>query len=330
MSKETRTVRPFTGLNMLAPILDHSLLYFGQEKCEPGAGHIADLAVEEFMRRPLVIEWASDDEAFSQLRVRLVAGAADAGLDAQDLSFVVVASTPYLKIADVVLEHPLSDLHSLDRITDLVGESRARALSAPFSGFAVDAYLLLNKSLEPRPLRPHVKGTWIARARFRIETTLGPALLPPTPLTKELKEKLRLPARTIRYVQFGDHDVLQPYREQEQPVFYVDEDLLAQLNVRKNSAASKAVQLQLALDFVSSVVWRASRNSEIETVAYDDVRAGLLGSVIRIAAGPGASDVERERILKSVATDPDYVLARAEHAIDLAGGYAGVLKDGDA
>lgn len=329
MSKETRTIRPFVGIDALESVLDEALLHFGQEACMPNDSTTVDVAPHEYLLRPVSIEWASDEEAFSRFRQRLFDGSRSTGFEPRDLSLVVVASTSYLKIADIVLLRPLSDIEDLPRIAELTSPIRPEAFSAPFNGFVVDAYVLLSNSVQPRPLKPHVRGTWIAQVRFRIETTLGPALLPPTPLTDQVREHHRLPAKTIRYLHFGDHDLLEPYREQEQPVFYVDEELLAQLNARRTSPASKAVQLQLAHDFVSAVIRRASGHEGLDGVSYDDVRAALLGSVIRIAAGTGTTAADRERLLKEIRVNPEYVIARAEHTIDLAGGYGGLLEDGE-
>lgn len=329
MSKETRTVRPFVGLDGLAGVLDEAVLRFGQDTCLGNRGITVDVSPHEFLLRPVLIEWGSDDEAFDGFAERIRRGADAAGLRLDDIALVVVASSSFVKTADVVLECSRGDLLRLPRISDLTAETRPTAFRAPFNGFTVDAYLVLARSLPRRPLRPYLRGTWLASVRFRIETTQVAALLPPTPLTDEIRERHRLPAKTIRYLYFGDHDLLMPYREQEQPVFYVDEKLLAQMNARRRSPPSKALQLQLAHDFVSAVIRRASATPELDGVAYDDLRTSLLGSVIRIAAGPGASDADRDRLVSQVRDDPDYVMARAEHAIDLAAGYGDLLKDGD-
>lgn len=329
MSKETRTIRPFIGLEGLKDVLDEVLLHFGQEACLANDGLTVDLSPREFLLRPVSVEWGSDGQAFKSFTERLVTGAQTAGLALVDLSLVVVGSSSYLKLSEVVLDHSLANLTRLTRISDLTTSIRPQAFSAPFSGFSVDAYLLLTRSLEPKPLRPYLRGTWIATSRFRVDTTLGPALLPPTPLTDEIRERLHLPGKTIRYLDFREHDLLTPYAQQEQPVFYIDEKLLAQMNARRKSAASKALQLQLAHDFVSAVVRRASANSELTVVNYQDVHTSLLGSVIRIAAGPGATEEDRERLVGKIKDHPEYVIARAEHTIDVASGYSDLLEASD-
>lgn len=330
MSTESRTIRPFLGLGSLEKALSQSLLHFGQESCDPDKSLVVDLTPHEFMLRPVTISWASDDEAFSRLKDDLLSGIGESGIPQAALSIIALASTPFLKKTEVAFVSSLADLEGLSRTIVLSEPERSAALSAPISGFVVDAYLLLNRDLEPRPLRPQRKGTWISASRFQVESSLGPAVLPPTPLTSELRGKLELPARTIRYVDLGEHDLLAPYPDQEQPVFYVDEDLLAELNARGSAPVSKAVQIQLASDFISSVVFGASRRSEdLTQLSYVDIRRSLLGSVIRLAAGPGASDEDRDRLLRRVVSDPDYVIARTEHFIGSGDGFSRALKDAE-
>lgn len=330
MSKETRTVRPFVGLDTLEGALSETLLHFGQEACTADQGIIVDLAAHEFLLRPVSVEWGADDQAFEAFKDRIIDGAARAQISMQDLSLMVVASSSFLKMADIVFVLSCGGIGRLERITELTGDQRSSAFSAPFSGFMVDSYLLLNRTLPKRPLRPHLKGTWLAHTRYRVGTTEGPALLPPTPLTKEEREKHNLPSKTIRYLYFGDHDLLQPYSEQERPVFYVDEQLLSQMNARRRSGASKALQLQLAHDFTAVVIRRAAANPEIKNVGYEDLRSSLLGSVLRIAGGPGARPEDLDVLLSEIRSDPEKVIARTEHFIDLSAGYGRLLEEGEA
>jgi len=327
MSKETRTIRPFVGIDDLAGVLDEAVLYFGQEACLANEGVTANLSPHEFLLRPVSMEWGSDERAFEEFKKRLSEGADAVGIKAEDLSLLAVASSSFLKIAEVVFECSVSDIADLSRVTHFTEGVRPSAFSAPFNGFVIDAFVLLSRSLEPKSLRPHRRGTWIASARFRLATTQAPAVLPPTPLTDEIRAQYHLGARTIRFLYFGDHDLLEEYGQQERPIFYIDERLLAQMNVQQASPASKALQLQLAQDFASAVIRRASARTDLTDLSYEDLRTSLLGSVIRVAAGPGATEKDRNRLLSQVTDNPEYVIARTEHFIDVGSGYEGILKE---
>ena len=296
MSRETRTIRPFVGVDLLAGCLNQTLVHFGQESCTPDSTLVVDAKPHEYLLRPATLALASDDASFAQLAKDLLDGSTEATIPLDALSLTVIASTPFLKTAELVFQRSLAALDSMARTVVLTEPERPAPFSAPFSGFVVDVYLMLSRTLNPRPLRPHRMGTWIARNRFTVETTLAPAILPPTPLTDELRKQLDLPAKAIRFIDFGDHDLFESYHEQIEPTFYVDDQLLAQLNVRRSSASSKALQMQLAGDFVSAVIRKAAREPEkLKSVSYGDLRASLLGSVIRLAAGPGATDDHRDR-----------------------------------
>jgi hypothetical protein len=242
MSKETRTIRPFVGLDELGGLLDQAALRFGRERCGADETLAIDLTPHEFLLTPVSLEWAVDEEAFSQLNERFSRATSAARLQLESLSFVVVATSGFLKIADVLLHHPAADLEQLPRVTALTDPPRCRALSAPFSGFAVTLYLLLTETLAPEPLRPHLKGSWLARTTFTVETSLAAAILPPTPLTKEKREELGLPARVVRYLDFGEHDLLASYRDQERPTFYIDDGLLAELNAKRTAPQTHLLQ----------------------------------------------------------------------------------------
>lgn len=329
MSRETRTIRPFVGIEGLESVLDETLLHFGPDSCHAGEGITVDIAPHEFTIRPVSIEWRKSEESFSAMIDRLRDESDAAGFAPEDLALVAIATSRFLKSADLLFEVPMSDIDTLTRVTELNTTPRQSSFRAPYSGFTVTTYLLLARNRPPVPLKPHRLGTWIASTQFRVDTTLGPALLPPTPLTDEIRADLKLPAKTMRYLHFRDHDLLEPYADQEQPVFYIDDDLIAQMNAKRRSPASKALQLQLAHDFVAATVRRAASRAELSDLSYEDIKGSLLGSVIRLAAGTGAGAADRKALLDRVLSDPEYVIARAEHNIDVRSGFTEALGDGD-
>lgn len=327
MSTETRTIRPFTGLAGLEDVLENATLHFGQDVVHANGGIAADTTPHEFLLRPVNLEWSPSDELFEDFKEEIVERTKRADIPLDSLALVVVASSTFLKIADIVFQLPVNQIEQLTRFTNLTEPSRPRAFSTPFSGFTVGTYLLLSRDLPFRPLRPHRLGTWIARAQFRVRTTQGPAVLPPIPLTDEIRSRYNLLPKTVRFFDFGDHDVTEPYVDQEPPIFYIDDKLLAQLNARRNSRASKALQLQLAFDFLSTVIRRASMSNDITDLTFDDIRSSLLGNALRVAAGPGASGGDLDKLVRQVGDNPEYVIARAEHFADLQSGFIGSLED---
>lgn len=331
MSTWSRTIRPFVGIGGLQDVMSQSLLHFGTEPCPADGNLHVDVSPHEFLLRPVILDWTTDDESFTTFRLDLVAGANEAEIPLEDIELVTVASTPFLRVSEIVFRHPLQELDTLPRSVPLIqGPRRPRAFSAPHNGFRVDSFLALARSRQRVPLRPFRKGTWLSRARFVVTTTMAAAILPPAPLTAEVRQRLQLPAKTMRYVEWNDHDVLEPQSGQVDPVLYVDENLLAQLNSRRGSTTSRSIQVQLVVDVLSQILQRAAESGdEVRTRTYEDVRDSLVGSVIRIAAGPGATDARRTAVLHDVAQDWGRVMAHVEHAIDVLSTYAAAMKDGD-
>ena len=138
MSKETRTIRPFVGLAGVESILEEAVVYFGQEPCLAGQSMVSDLAPHEFLLRPVRLHWAPDQEAHDIFRERLLDEVVRTDMAPEELSLVAVASSPYLKLSDIVLKHPVADLDFLERVQELTGDPRQRVFSTPYNGFSAD------------------------------------------------------------------------------------------------------------------------------------------------------------------------------------------------
>lgn len=314
MSFESRIVRPFQRTS-LDEALTSTTFHFGDQVCDANTG-IAVADPETFARSKGQIVWAPEDQ-FEDFKAALVQGVSELEVDLSELGLIAVASTSYIRRAQVVHRCPLSDLESLDRVTVITAGQRPVALRTGFHGAAVEVYLLLLRELEKRPLRHWRKGTWISRAKFTIDVERGAVLFRPIPLDDEKRERLNLPAGTVRYVDLEDHDVLEPFGESEPPRFYIDADFLRQLGARQASPIALAHQAQLAQDFVTAVVHRAASETDVEAKSWEDVEESLLGRVLRFVAGSGASRDDKQLLLKQMSENPERMIARTEHAIDI-------------
>lgn len=326
MSSETRTLRPFSGLAPFEDALSRPLLHFGEDICTPGSSIAVAIDRHTFQLRRVVIEWAPE-EAFDDFQKDLLQGADNLGIPRSDLVLLVFAKTGYLKQVDLLKTVPLSDLESLERYIDL-SSPRPKSLMAPQSGFVVEALVVLGRTLEPAPLKPWRKGTWLARSTFGVDTSLGKNLYRPLPLTEQVRDELGLPAKTVRYVYLGDHDPLGPFAGQpEQPILYIDEDVLAEIQTSVSSPVSKAMQYDMALDFLTAVLYESSRNPDLREMAVADLEGSLLGEIIRRIAGP--SESEQAKLLGLIRSDPHKAVAHAEAAIDMAKPLIESLKGPD-
>ena len=327
MSKETRTVRPFHTAT-LGAILDGIVFRFGEKECS-AAGSILVDNPEEFTRSRGEIIWAQEHE-FDEFKRALVEGAADLGIELSALGLFVTASTTYLKRTQEVFRCPLNNLESLERVTLITPRDRPVALQTGFHGAVLDTYLVLLRELEKLPLFPWRKGTWISRAKFRVDVEKGADMYRLTRLNDAKRVELGISPRAIRYVDLGDTNILAPYGDFAPPRFYVDEECLAQLDARHSSPIGVALQAQLVQDFIAAVLWYSAANDdecELDSKSWEDIEDSLLGRVLRFIAGPSASAEDKKTLLKTLYSSPDHVVARAEHAIDIGKYISAALED---
>ena len=226
MSFEARIVRPFHRTS-LDEALALTTFHFGDQVCDANAG-IAVADPETFARSKGQIVWAPEDK-FEDFKTALVQGVSELEVD------LVGTRTRCRRLNHVHQtvrgSAPLPALRSGES-GPCHGESPQGSDRWHFARGSTarpwKSYLLLLRELEKRPLRQWRKGTWISRAKFRIDVEKGAVLFRPIPLDDEKREHLNLPVGTVRYVDLEDHDVLEPFGESEPPRFYIDADFLRQ------------------------------------------------------------------------------------------------------
>ena len=315
MSREVRTVRPFQIGDSLDRVLEDVVFQFGSDECSAG-GRIQVNDVDDYCRRRAELAWASE-EGFEYFKISVSNAVAAIGIDPGALALLVTVATGYLKITEVVFRHPLSDLDNLSAIVNL-SDPRPKALRTGFHGAKVAAYLLLTEDIDPQPLRPWRKGTWLARAVFRLVSTSPTSLFRLTPLDQPQRDRLGLPQGVVRYIDLGDYEPRLPYDDLILPDFYVDEDLLASLATRPNSRLSRFIQVQLVQDFIWGVLRSpAVQEENFDDLSWEDLEDTLLGRMLSLIAGSKASNEQRYELIRMSKENPDKVLALAEDAIGL-------------
>ena len=315
MNRETRTVRPFLLRDGLDKILDDVVFFLGQKRCEPD-GFIVLNNSDEYQRGTPRLAWAKDEAAFDLFKDKVARGLRRNAIDPKAASLVVTAYTGYLKIADILIDHPIDQLHSLSRHYVFNHPNRPRALSASTHGATITAYLLLRQNIKRKPLRPWRKGTWVARATFNLRTGMASLLFRPTPLDDKTREELELPSDCVRYVYIGDHEALEAYDESTPPTFYVDEAVLARLGSEAGTPAGVALQVQLVVDFISAVINNvAAQDRKPHSVDWHELKDSLFGCIVTLVVGKDATTHERDRIIRLAEEDPPKVVALAESAL---------------
>lgn len=315
MSRETRTLRPFSAPSAFNEALQFAQFHMGEQICDADS-RITIESASAFLRAKPALSWARDNAEMEMFRSLLGAGVKESGISPSQLGLVVTAYSGFLKMVDVCYLARLSDCSSLERLVPL-SECRPRALQASTHGATVSAHIALLQQQERRALQPWRKGTWLARAQFRLdlETTIM-SIFRPTPMDDAKRQELGLPKGTARYFALNDHDPFGPFGDTESPTFYVDEDLLSRLNAEATSPLSKALQAQLVCDFIVGLVL-ASNARNADQHEWETLKDSLIGRVVELVAGRNATQDDRENALGLLRTDPTAFIARAEGVLNI-------------
>lgn len=318
MSSESRLLRPFQIDKRLEGALRNTEFSYGDRRCKDGE-HVLIEDRTFGMRQP-VLEWSSE-EHFEEFKRDLALGAVSMGIHESHLCLAVTARSGYLKLCERVFFHPLDDLDGLNRKVQL-GEApdgtRRQVFCAESHGAAVDAYVALRRPINPAPLRPSRVAAWLTHVSFRVECESEPDLFRPQPLDDENRKRLGLAQEAVRFLELDPTSLTLPLAEGDVPTFWVDEQLLTDVDRQGRSAVGKYFQLHLALDFVIGVILEFARNADHDEVeSYEDIRDSLIGRVARMLAGTRADDSQRDAILMLCRKDPGRAVALAEHAVGL-------------
>ena len=333
MSGESRTFRPFSIDGRLSGVLDQAEFSYGDLRC--GAGERVLIEDRSFGMRTPTVTWAPEHR-FEQFKRDLAAGAVATGIGASHLCLAITARSGFLKLYETAYSHPLADIAGVSRVIrldDRPDGSRREVFSAESHGATVDAYVALRQALPTTPLRPSRIATWLAHASFRIECEGDSSLFRPRPLDEENRRRLRLRQGVTRFIEFDGGELTAPLSGSEVPTLWVDEQLITDIDRLHTSPLARHLQLQLALDFISGVVFEFSRQAasgaqldDATSLTYEDIKDSLLGRVVRFVAGSRAASEEREQLLRACRDDPRLVVAWAEDSVGARAATLDALK----
>jgi hypothetical protein len=290
VSGETRLIRPFVGADEVQRALDSCSLRCA-EGSVVGGGDIS-VSLDEYLNHQFTLDLG--DVEWSQVK----AGAADLGLDLADLDLIVLATAPRLRFSDVVLRQCLADRSQCDDQISLTRPERARSLRAPHGGTDLGVYVCLARSLEPRPLSPWRKGTWLGRVEYRIRSDLSGSGFVPIRMTDADRDDLGLPVDTSRFATLDDGDPFDVDPGPEAVKLYVDGELLDKLVVASATPVGRHIQRQLFLDAASAIVFaaqqRLAEGDASSNLHVDDLRGSLVHKLVEFIAGRGADTESRD------------------------------------
>lgn len=315
MTSEKFDVRPFRRATEFDHAFSGSSMVLGATTVE--AGRRALVSAARFQTEQVRLRLAPSATALQRVAKALTSAAAMIDMAPADLELVLVASTPRLKLAEIVWRCPLVDLKSSShdvKIGD--GDVRPTPLQAVHGGAQFDLYLVLCVQRERRPLQPWRKGTWLARAQFRFSTGLDGISFTPIRMTEEIRGHLGLPSGVVRHVDIDDP--LLPGTDGSSVRLYVDEALLADVAQAPRTPVARSFQRDLFLAVVSAIANEAARaiarDGRMPTL--DEVEGSLVDRLLRRAAGPHDDEAQQrqamEHYLNVMARQPEVFRAHAE------------------
>jgi hypothetical protein len=321
VSTEQRDVRPFASVEAFDFLLKHAVVRVGAELVET-AGSLV-LEEDVFLRSNVSLNLASDASAVAKAVEAASSDLESLELEVDDLAFAVVLSSGYLKIAEFQHQMPLSELAGAGPSLLLSGPPRPAALRSPRAGCQIEALIYLATERSRRPLRPWRYGTWIANARFALLTQHAFTGFTPKPLTPEKKAELSLPPKTVRYISLGGASPVEDGVMEDSVEVWFDADLLAKMSANPKSKASVALQRQLFVDAIASIVSQSKVTENFDQQTWADLQDTLLGRVVALVAPSHANEGARTAAcmtyLQMIQERPAHFLAYAEEAAGLIG-----------
>jgi hypothetical protein len=315
MASERFDVRPFRRATEFDRAFAGCSMLFGLTCVEPGRRGV--VSATRFQTDQVRLRLAPSAKGLHRVAKALTTGAAELDIAPDELDMVLVASTPRLKLAEIVWRCPLTDLGSGShdiKIGD--GDARPAALQAIHGGAQFDLYLALRVEQQRRPLHPWRKGTWLARAQFRFSTGLHGISFTPIRMTEEVRSHLGLPSGVVRYVDIDDP--LLPGTDSSSVRLYVDEALLAEVARAPHTPIARSFQRDLFLSAVSAIANEAAlaiaRSGILPTL--DEIEGSLVDRLLRRAAGSPDDPVEHRRAMEQQLTvlvrEPEVFRSHAE------------------
>lgn len=315
MSREERDIRPYRGLEAFETALDGLCVEFGDRQIF--AGGLATTTSADFVRQPVTLVLGEDEAERDQVAAALQAACAQAELDTEALELLVVMRTTRLKISEIVWRASLDKLGTCPPRVALTRDKRPRPLETPIGGCSILTYIALREERNRVALAPWRKGTWVAKAEYKIKTNINEIGFTLLELTDEIRNKQDLPDGTLRFA-----IVETPLDESTGPEsiqLYLDAEVLSELAANPKTAAAEAFSRELFLTATAAAVMESSRQlltGNFTTV--DDIEGSLAHRLIQLVVGDAPprqlSDLH-QRFFQMLRNDPARFAAHIENRV---------------
>lgn len=231
---ESKTLRPFTGVDDAANLMEKMRLLIDGDEYAPGT---------------IVLSEELLDDATLTLKLPdldTLRGAVERSGNAYvDCAFVVLARSGTHRISRALYHQGLRKADLPEDFTPDRSDPANNLILNDREGFTLIAAVYLFRDLPPQPLQAHRAGTWLARSNFKVERERSASSFSPLPLTKERRTELDLPPQTPSFVEIQD-TLLDADHVSDAVTVWYDDVLLNTLHANPKDPLVLQIQRDLA------------------------------------------------------------------------------------
>lgn len=328
MSAENRQIRPYKNLTPLTDLFRGIELHVEKENTRE-EGETLTVSYGNYLDAPIHLKFStlqnpgSEEETweltdFKKFIDEFEKQLKQTELNPEQISFTIVATSNYLKILNykIMTIPEIKDSHNSISLAQRGLKERWEVFQAPRHGCRITFAAILNENIKnPKPLTPHRKGTWLARADFQLKSEIDETLkLLVEPLNEIERERLKLNKSVSQYIEIKEGTIDPEIENTHAPIMYLDEDLYdLALNFAKTDR-SKVFQRKLVLDYITSITYNASKELTESNKTYEEINGSLVASIIS-GIDKNMSSEEKEMFLGLIQKEPEKFIATVEENI---------------
>ena len=241
-------------------------------------------------------------------------GAEELGCGISDVSLIVLARCDRLKLDDVLVHKPLSEIHDQDLSLDPSEECEWFFDALGKARMHVEIYLILNREIHHGDEDKWEKGYWLAGHRFTLNSERDAWNFDPTPLDPETAEREGIPSSSLVYVTYQTEfsDVGAPLHHEVDPknvlIIYVNASVLDQMAATTSEELRQMLSLLLqqeALQQLVSLIHQEAQEDDIPSFQSVEETGSLVLRVVKSLVSPGDVNMSSEDMYELIVNEPN-------------------------
>lgn len=297
---ENRPIRPFDNLTEIEELFRSVQLYVDDSEYSPGS---------------VIIPTSGYPEASYKISLGFEISKLKKAIEAADIPFVdtaliCIAKSKMLKTMHIQTLQPLRKAGP-DNLIE-IDTSNAPLVYKDSTGFKLHVAVVLVRNLPKRPLRPSVTGTWLGHVKFSVAPESREVSFSPTKLTNNIRTAENLPLQTLSFVKIknDDFEVIDEEDFEKITTAYLDEEVLAQVQVNEKDPLSTQIITSLAHQTIFHLLLAiaSSLSNKHNRVDFHDLREGSAAKSL-IAKVSSSLNLNPTKLLEELNENPSHISA---------------------